>query len=45
MLFRSEVEQVVGEAMRTSRLALADLTARVLAKGLDLLGIEAPERM
>jgi arginyl-tRNA synthetase len=28
-----------------SRLALADLTARVLAKGLDLLGIEAPDRM
>jgi arginyl-tRNA synthetase len=31
--------------LRDSRLALADLTARVLAKGLDLLGIEAPERM
>ena len=30
---------------RRSRLALADLTARVLAKGLDLLGIEAPDRM
>ena len=28
-----------------SRLALADLTARVLARGLDLLGIDAPERM
>jgi arginyl-tRNA synthetase len=33
------------EATRRSRLALIDLTARVLAKGLDLLGIEAPERM
>jgi arginyl-tRNA synthetase len=33
------------EEIRTSRLALADMTARVLAKGLDLLGIEAPERM
>jgi arginyl-tRNA synthetase len=28
-----------------SRLLLADLTARVLAKGLDLLGIAAPDRM
>jgi arginyl-tRNA synthetase len=28
-----------------SRLLLADLTARVLAQGLDLLGITAPERM
>ena len=28
-----------------SRLLLADLTARVLARGLDLLGIVAPERM
>jgi arginyl-tRNA synthetase len=33
------------ETTRRSRLALADLTARTLAKGLDLLGIEAPERM
>jgi len=33
------------EPTRSSRLALADLTARVLAHGLDLLGIEAPERM
>jgi arginyl-tRNA synthetase len=30
---------------RESRLALSDVTARVLALGLDLLGIEAPERM
>jgi arginyl-tRNA synthetase len=33
------------EPLRSSRLALADLTARVLASGLGLLGIEAPERM
>jgi arginyl-tRNA synthetase len=33
------------EPLRTSRLALCDLTARVLEKGLGLLGIEAPERM
>jgi arginyl-tRNA synthetase len=34
-----------SEDERRSRLALSDLTARVLAHGLDLLGIEAPERM
>ncbi len=33
------------EATRMSRLALCDITARVLATGLDLLGITAPERM
>jgi len=33
------------EPLRSSRLALADLTARTLAKGLDLLGIEHPEQM
>ena len=33
------------DATRDSRLALCDLTARVLARGLDLLGIDAPERM
>jgi arginyl-tRNA synthetase len=32
-------------AERASRLVLCDLTARVIARGLDLLGIEAPERM
>ncbi len=31
--------------VRASRLTLCALTARVLALGLDLLGIEAPERM
>jgi arginyl-tRNA synthetase len=30
---------------RATRLALCDVTARTLAKGLDLLGIEVPERM
>ena len=33
------------EASRASRLALCDLTARTLARGLDLLGIAAPQRM
>jgi len=32
-------------ALRDSRLRLCDLTRRVLRDGLDLLGIEAPERM
>lgn len=33
------------DATRASRLALCALTADVLARGLDLLGIDAPERM
>jgi arginyl-tRNA synthetase len=33
------------EPARSSRLALCELTARVLAKGLELLGIKVPERM
>jgi arginyl-tRNA synthetase len=32
-------------ALRTSRLGLCDLTARVLERGLSLLGMEAPEQM
>jgi arginyl-tRNA synthetase len=32
-------------AVRTSRLGLCDLTARVLQQGLSLLGMEAPEQM
>ena len=36
---------VDDEAVRTSRLALSDLTARVLEQGLALLGMEAPEQM
>lgn len=31
--------------VRASRLALADLTARTLARGLELLGIQVPDRM
>ncbi len=31
--------------VRESRLALCDLTARVLCQGLDLLGITAPDQM
>jgi arginyl-tRNA synthetase len=33
------------EPSRTTRLALCDLTARVLHKGLDLMGIRVPEKM
>ena len=33
------------EPIRSSRLALADLTARTLRHALDLLGIDAPEQM
>ena len=33
------------EPIRTSRLALCDLTARTLDRGLHLLGIEAPDQM
>ena len=33
------------EPLRTSRLLLALLTARILRQGLDLLGIETLERM
>ena len=36
---------VDDEAVRTSRLGLCDLTARVLEQGLALLGMEAPEQM
>ena len=33
------------EPMRSSRLALCDLSGRVLQRGLDLLGIKVPEKM
>ena len=33
------------EAVRASRLALCDLTGRVLQRGLNLLGIKVPEKM
>ncbi len=36
---------VDDEAIRTSRLALCDVTARVFECGLSLLGLEAPEQM
>ncbi len=36
---------VGDEDVRTSRLALCDLTARVLQQGLSLLGMEAPAQM
>jgi arginyl-tRNA synthetase len=31
--------------LRASRLVLCELTSRVMVRGLDLLGIEAPERL
>ena len=34
-----------AEAVRGSRLRLCDLVRRTLASGLELLGIESPERM
>jgi arginyl-tRNA synthetase len=36
---------VEDEMVRTSRLGLCDVTARVLEQGLSLLGMEAPEQM
>ena len=33
------------EPVRSSRLALCDLTGRILERGLDLLGIKVPEKM
>ena len=45
MNFGGSILLVDDEAVRTSRLALCDLTARVLAQGLSLLGMEAPEQM
>jgi arginyl-tRNA synthetase len=33
------------EPVRSSRLALCDLTGRILQRGLDLLGIKVPEKM
>ena len=37
-------EEVPAE-LRASRIALTDLTGRVLMQGMSLLGIESPERM
>jgi arginyl-tRNA synthetase len=39
------VLKAASEEERRSRLALADLTSRVVANGLALLGISAPDRM
>ena len=39
------VLKAASQPERDSRLALCDFTARVLAKGLMLLGIESPEKM
>jgi arginyl-tRNA synthetase len=39
------VLKVDDDGVRTSRLALCDLTARTLRQGLDLLGIDVPEQM
>jgi arginyl-tRNA synthetase len=42
---RCPVLRADDEGTRRSRLALCDLSARILARGLDLLGIEAPDQM
>ena len=42
---RCPVLRAETEEQKQSRLALSELTARVLAAGLELLGIEAPQRM
>ena len=39
------VLKAADDATRASRLALCAVTLAVLVQGLDLLGIEAPERM
>lgn len=39
------LKQDVAEDTRSSRLAIAQLTAKIMAKGLDLLGIEVMEQM
>jgi arginyl-tRNA synthetase len=42
---RCPVLKAASPELRASRLDLCDLTASVLASGLDLLGIEAPDRI
>jgi arginyl-tRNA synthetase len=42
---RCPVLNAESEALRSSRLALCELTSRVLVLGLDLLGIEVPDRL
>ena len=43
--FRDCQVLTADDATKAGRLALCDLTRRTLAQGLDLLGIEAPQRM
>ena len=43
--YNAERILVDDEALRLARLRLADATRQVLANGLDLLGVSAPERM
>jgi arginyl-tRNA synthetase len=42
---RCPVLRAEDPALRASRLGLCELTSRVIAQGLDLLGIEAPPRL
>jgi arginyl-tRNA synthetase len=42
---KCHIKRAPSDEIRASRLSLSDLTAKVLARGLDLLGIGAPERM
>jgi arginyl-tRNA synthetase len=43
--YNAEKFLVDDEALRLARLALVSATRRVLANGLDLLGVQAPEKM
>ena len=43
--YNAERVLVDDEALKLARLRLADATRRVIAQGLDLLGVSAPERM
>jgi arginyl-tRNA synthetase len=42
---RCSILSAESESLRASRLALCELTSNVLVRGLDLLGIEAPDRL
>src|SRR5690606_6851902 len=43
--YNAERVLVDDEALKLARLRLADATRRVIANGLNLLGVSAPERM
>ena len=43
--YNAERVLVDDPALKLARLRLADATRRVIANGLDLLGVSAPERM